>query len=184
MQINFFEIILVLGVLRISRKAFEFEKVTRLSLLIIPVYSLAMLGMAMTWTMRQVLLLALVAVVAGGIGYWQTTKIEVKDGTGVDKHGRPIVLLKKNSPYIIGWVLIFISGIAMHILLTGEVELTEVSRELFTEIRKDLFAWSTFGTQSEWYVWALSGISSFTFSAVVRWREKHINAAIACRQRH
>lgn len=70
MQINFFEIILVLGVLRISRKAFEFEKVTRLSLLIIPVYSLAMLGVAVTWTMRHILLLAVVAVVAGGIGYW------------------------------------------------------------------------------------------------------------------
>lgn len=174
----FYSALLVWGVAFISSKAFKFEKPKRFTLVVVPTYSLIMFVTTMSWTVKNLLLLVFLAPLAVLIGWYQTRQVEIKDSNVEDKYGRPKVLVKNNLAYIIGWIAVFTLGISFHFIVEGGLSFEAIKEELLVEIKKDLFGFTIFSVEGSWYVWALSGISSFTYTRLLRRKDKKFHAAL------
>ena len=92
---------------RLSKHSFEFEKVSRLELIILPLYSTLMFFITMTWGEENIMVAIILLFLSFLVGWLQASKVEFKDEGKEDKYQRPIVLMKKNWSYIIGWGILF-----------------------------------------------------------------------------
>lgn len=172
-------VILLWGIYRVTRKAFEFEKTSRMEQVIIPGYSLIMFLVTMDWNAPSIGLLAILAVVAFGIAWFQAAGTEIKVTGELDRYQRPEVLLKKNWQYVVGWAAVFLIGFAVGVVPAGKFSFTELASELGQEVREDLFTFMKFGSSYDWYVWAISGISSYAYTWLLKRREPTIEKALA-----
>lgn len=84
--------------LRLSIHAFDFKKSSHLELLSIPIYSLIMFLVTMTWTQENLITAIILILIASLIGWFQASKSEIKVTEELDRHQRPIVLIKKAFP--------------------------------------------------------------------------------------
>ncbi|MDA2880817.1 hypothetical protein PEG85_07740 [Lactococcus cremoris] len=92
---------------RLSKHSFEFEKVSRLELVVLPLYSTLMFFITMTWKEEDIIVAIVLFLLSFLIGWLQSSKVEFKDEGKKDKYERPIILMKKNWTYIIGWIILF-----------------------------------------------------------------------------
>lgn len=172
-------LILLWGIYRVTRKAFEFEKTSRMEQVIIPAYSLLMFLITMDWRLTSIGLLVVLAVVAVGIAWFQASGTEIKVTGDLDRYQRPEVLLKKNWRYVVGWVAVFLIGFAVGVFQAGEFSYSELVSELGQEVREDLFSFAKLGSKYDWYVWAVSGISSYAYTWLLKRREPTLEQALA-----
>ena len=171
-------LILFYGIYRLAGKALRFEKVTRFEQSTVPAYAMVMFLLTMSWTSKEIIVLAVLAVLSAGIGWFQASQLEVKHTSEHDRHGRPIILIKKNWPYLAGWVAVFVLGVATEIWHVGEVSSGEVIKKLAVEVRGELFSFMQFGHSYSWYIWAISAVSSLMFSRTLRQKDELISEAI------
>ena len=159
---------------RLSLHAFEFEKISRLKLLSIPVYSILMFFATMRWTSENFFTAFILILAAGFIGWFQTIKSEIKVTDELDRHQRPVILIKKGFPYILGWIAIFVLGIMMHFFHHASIAIDDIFSEFAHELLKDIAVFTRFSSKDSWYVWALSGVSSMTFTFFLEKKEARL----------
>lgn len=88
---------------RLSKHSFEFEKVSRLELVVLPLYSTLMFFITMTWKEENIIVAIVLFLLSFLIGWLQSSKVEFKDEGKKDKYERPIILMKKNWTYSNYW---------------------------------------------------------------------------------
>lgn len=168
-------VVLIVGVLIFTRNAFRMEQVSRWEAVLIPAYSLIM-GIQALFKARLALWLVMLTIIVGAAAAWlQATGTQIRVTTKQDKHGRPIVELRRGVTYLLGWLIIFAFGIGMA-LFTGEH--VNLLHEIGLEIRKDLFSFRNFATASSWNIYLQSGIASLTYTWLLTRREPVVRQAI------
>lgn len=157
-----FDLILIVLVFHICKKAYHYERVSRFHHFIIPVYSLILFLITMKWNPSDLRILACLLPAAILIGLFQTTGIEVKrrrDPKTDKKH----YYIKENTPFVIGWVVMLVIGIAMGEIFGHEGFMSLFSDKIFEDIIEEINPLSIFVTSHPWYIWLLSGVSSLVF---------------------
>lgn len=81
----FLYLILIYGIYRVVSKAFKFEKVSRFEQVTLPVYSLIMFFMTMSWNVSNVILLIGIMVIAVLIGWYQASGVDIQRTADIDK---------------------------------------------------------------------------------------------------
>lgn len=173
-------IFVILLIYKFVKGTFEYEKVTRFDLVIIPAYSAVMMLLSFkniqsTTAICIAIILLLVGV---SIGFLQASKVKISDTNKVDSHQRPILKVKRNWPYLIGWLITFAIGIGVEIFYGVHLNAGEVSQELFEEVLKDLSVVALLSGHSTWFVWLLNVATSFTYGACIVIRHPKIRDAI------
>lgn len=158
-----FYIILLIAVIYMCSKALKFEKISRLEAVTLPFYALLMFLLSVTWDAQNILAMVVLLLLSVGIGWYQAIGAQVKDTDKFDRHGRPVKLLKKGCPYIIGWFLVFLVGIAVEILTGDSLGTHEILSELGDEIERDLFIFKFFSGGHAWYLWETTALSNLAF---------------------
>ena len=123
---------------RLSKHSFEFEKVSRLELVVLPLYSTLMFFITMTWKEEDIIVAIVLFLLSFLIGWLQSSKVEFKDEGKKDKYERPIILMKKNWTYIIGWIILFLVIIGAHFYANSHLELEEIVTEFWKEMVKEI----------------------------------------------
>ncbi|MCI1985882.1 MAG: hydrophobic protein [Lactobacillus sp.] len=173
-------IVLVIGVLIFTRNAFRLEKISRWEAILIPVYSLVM-GIQTLTRERPPVVLVMVTVVVGLLAAGlQAVGAQLQVTDDCDRHGRPVVKLRRGWWYLLGWVLIFAYGIGMAMLLGEHVNLMH---EVELEIMKDLFSFRNFTTVASWNIYLQSGIASLGYTWLLIRREPTVRQAVRHKKR-
>ena len=84
-------------------------------------------------------------------------KVKFKDEGKEDKYQRPIVLMKKNWSYIIGWGILFLLIIGAHFYSNSHMEVEEVVTEFWKEIVKEISIFARFNAKDGWETWLITG---------------------------
>lgn len=180
------DIFIVLLVYKFIKGTFTYEKVTRFELVIIPVYSAVMmiLGLKNVHSLTSAGLAIALVLIGVAIGFLQAGRTQVRDTNKLDSHQRPILEVKRNWPYLLGWLASFAIGIGVEVFYGVRLSVDEVSQELFTEILKDLSVVAMLRGHSTWYVWILNVATSFTYGGCLLARYPKIRSAIRSRHHH
>jgi hypothetical protein len=178
-------ILFVLLIYSFVRGTFEDEPVTRKSLIIIPGYALVMMicSLAEEDFNHKLLLTVLLLAVGILIGLFQASRVSVTDAHEQDPYGRPIIKVKRNWPYLFGWIIVFVIDIAIEFADQASVSGDAVFQELIKEILKDLSSIAFFSFSNEWFVWALTVATSFAYGITLLVKYPKIRQAVARRHR-
>lgn len=174
------DIFIVLLVYKFIKGTFTYEKVTRFELVIIPIYSAVMMLLEFRniRSLGSVGLAIILVLIGIAIGFLQAGRTRLRDTNKFDAHQRPILEVKRNWPYLLGWLVSFAIGIGVEVFYGARLDVAAVSHELFTEILKDLSIIAMLRGHSSWYVWLLNVATSFTYGACLLIRYPKIRAAI------
>jgi len=137
-----------------------------------------MFAVNMSWNKYNLIEAGLIIVIGWLIAYFQQLQTELQVTDDVDKHDRPIIKIKRNWSYVIGWFLVFAFGIIIQILGSHELSIQEIVAELGEEIQKDLFAWKFFSNQNAWYIWLLSGANVISYTTLIIKRDERVRQVI------
>lgn len=178
-------ILFVLLIYSFIRGTFEAEAVTRKSLVIIPSYALVMMicSLAEENFNHKLILTAILLVVGILIGLFQATKVTVTDTHKQDRYGRPIIKVKRDWPYLFGWIIVFVIDIAIEFTDQASINGNAVVQELVKEILKDLSSIAFFSFSNEWFVWVLTVATSFAYGITLLVKYPKIRQAVARRHR-
>ena len=176
------DLLLLLGVVHITRKAFKFEKIGRFEHVILPIYSLIMFLSGMVWQTKDILIMLFLLVLAILIGYYQASKVEFKVDSNPADASRPVVEIKKNRPYIVGWFLVFIIGALFSLWLEPTAKHSLIT-EFAKEVEGDLWLGFNFGAEKTWFTWLLAGASSFSFVRFLARKEPRVQVALKNKRR-
>ncbi len=94
-------------------------------------------------------------ILGASIGFLQASKTQIKDTNKLDSHQRPILKVKRNWPYLVGWLVSFAIGISVEVFYGAHINATEISHELFEEVLKDLSTIAFFRSHNAWFIWVL-----------------------------
>ena len=95
----------------------------------------------------------------------------------MDKHDRPVVYIRKGYPYLLGWIIIILVGIGCSALFES-LTASSIFKEIFSEIKGELLVYSTFTQQKNWYIWLLSGTTSFLYTEFLKRKNPLIKEAL------
>nr|WP_231124815.1 hypothetical protein [Limosilactobacillus reuteri] len=97
-------IFVILLIYKFIKGTFEYEKVTRFELIIIPVYSAIMMVLSLenVRSLTAAGLTIILLILGASIGFLQASKTQIKDTNKLDSHQRPILKIKRNWPYLVG----------------------------------------------------------------------------------
>lgn len=157
-----FTLILIGCVIYLCKGVYHYIPLSRFHHFVVPVYCLIMFLMNFTWDPENLILLVILTIIAAAIGWYQTTGIETKIEPG--KKGRLRYLVKRNRPYVIGWIVLLAGGIALGELSSSENLFTVFSDKIFEDFFQELDPLLIFTEKHPWYVWLMSGISCLTFA--------------------
>ncbi|MGL4341467.1 MAG: hypothetical protein ACRCSZ_03485, partial [Lactococcus lactis] len=101
-----------------------------------------------------------------------------------DKYQRPIVLMKKNWSYIIGWGILFLLIIGAHFYSNSHMEVEEVVTEFWKEIVKEISIFARFNAKDGWETWLITGVSSLTFTAFIKSKNKKLEKSLARKRKN
>ncbi|MGO3619282.1 MAG: hypothetical protein ACTIOR_08150 [Lactobacillus helveticus] len=183
MSLWIFLIILIYSFLKTTG---EYETATRLSLIIIPLYSAIMmiLGIGQNFTHLTMLVTLLLILVGIAIGLFQTRNVKVKISNEKDKLGLPKVKIKRGWYYLLGWIIIFIIGILVELFYGAEMDKIELSEKLIIEILRDISSIVMFTNKSSWFIWVLNVSSSWTYDTYLFLEYPKLRQYVVLRQRN
>ncbi len=173
-------IFVILLIYKFIKGTFEYEKVTRFELIIIPVYSAIMMALSLenVRSLTAAGLTIILLILGASIGFLQASKTQIKDTNKLDSHQRPILKVKRNWPYLVGWIVSFAIGISVEVFYGVHISATEISHELFEEVLKDLSTITFFRSHNAWFIWVLNVATSFTYGACLMVRYPKIRKAV------
>lgn len=165
---------------------FEYEKVTRFKLVIIPIYSAIMMifSFMKVYSPLTLCVTAILLVLGFLIGRFQISQVQIKNTGQFDSYDRPIIKIKRNWSYLVGWLITFALGIGVELLSGSHLNAGEISSELFTEILKDLSIIAFFRGHSAWFIWVLNVATSFTYGSYLMLRYPKIREAVQKKQKN
>lgn len=135
----------------------------------IPIYSLVLFFITMKWDRANLILLAILTPVALLLGWYETRGIEIKKEKSHKNKTEYEYMIKRGTPYAVGWTLTFVLGIALHAWFAKEKILNMFSEAIWDNLIEELNPFAIFFTSHTWYIWLLSGLSSITFISVIKY---------------
>lgn len=159
-----FYLILLICVIHLCSKAYKFIPLSKFHHFYVPVYSIILFLITFSWTDRNDYIAALILLpISLLIGWYQSSKLEVKKKYS-EKKKKMQYFVKRNHPFVIGWILLLVIGIGIGELNTKTSVVSALSEKIFTEILSEFDPLLIFTEHHPWYIWFMSGISSLTFS--------------------
>ena len=178
MKFNILFMLIFFGVIfRVVRKPFEFEKLNSFTNVFIPFYSIIMFAITMVWNLTNIIILLLLLILSVFIALFQASKVQIKKVTRKDDNNQLLVYVRKGYPYLLGWVAIFFVGIACS-LFFEPVTKELIFREFFSEIKSEFLAYSIFSQQKNWFIWLMSGATSFLYTKILEFKDSDIKNAL------
>jgi len=95
-----------------------------------------------------------------------------------DRRGRRTVEVRRGWSYALGWLLVFVCGVAFHVALDGVLPWDEVLDDLASDVARDIFSFLLLTSGLSWYVWALSGSAGYTYALVLRLTDPAVAEAL------
>ncbi|MBB1080434.1 hydrophobic protein [Limosilactobacillus sp. STM2_1] len=177
-------LLLFLLVYKFIRGTFEYEKITRFDMVLIPAYSTLMMVITLNneYSLSKILTAVFLLILGICIGLFQASKIKIQTTGQIDKYHRPIVKVKRGWSYLIGWLLVFIIIIIIDLHYEPTLKTDGIIHELLNEILKDISIVAFFNIKNEWFVWVLNVATSLTYDMYLIIHYRPIRQAI--RKRH
>ena len=170
-------ILLILLLRPFLKGTFEYEKITRKEMVILPVYSLIMMLVSiekdMSW--QNILLTFLLLFLGIFIGWLQARGVSIKDNGETDQYGRPVIKIKRNWPYLIGWIVIFAINISLQIYFGKQMNTESISSDLVIDLLKDVSTGFFMFWHSEWFVWVLTVASTLGYRMSILSRKSQLS---------
>lgn len=179
-------LILLLLLLRpFIKGTFEYEKITRKEMVILPVYSLIMMLVSLDTHMnlKDILLTFLLLILGIFIGWLQALGVNIQDNGETDQYGRPIIKIKRNWPYLLGWIIIFIINIGLQIYFGKNLSTETISSSLAVDLLKDVSTGFFIFWHSEWFVWVLTVASTLGYRVSIIRKDPRIKQAIGIKEK-
>ncbi|WP_251158841.1 hypothetical protein [Caniella muris] len=173
-----FLVVLVIGVLYVVSESFGYKPASRLAQVGIPTYSLVMAVVTLVHDPAQWPWVFLAVPVGMAIGWFQTTHVRVRRTGDRDRRGRRTVEVRRGWSYALGWLLVFVCGVAFHAALDGVLPWDEVLDDLASDVARDIFSFLLLTSGLSWYVWALSGSAGYTYALVLRLTDPAVAEAL------
>lgn len=119
-------IFIILLIYKFVKGTFEYEKVTRFELVIIPLYSAIMMVLSLerVISLTAAGLTVILLILGASIGFLQASQTQIKDTNKLDSHQRPILKVKRNWPYLAGWLVSFALGISVEVFYGAHIDAT------------------------------------------------------------
>lgn len=173
-------ILLFLLLYKFIHGTFEYEKVTRFEMVLIPAYSLVMMLLTLKEDFSVTKIVATIGLLllGGLIGWFQLSGLQLKKTNRYDQYQRPIVLVKRNWSYLIGWLTVFVLIIIFSFHYHPTLDHHDIMVELVTEVLRDLSTIAFFNIKNEWFVWVLNVATSFTYDTYLAIHYPEIRQAI------
>lgn len=171
------QFILIIGaILYFIYEQFEFSKVSRFSLLTLPIITFVLFYRSFYFSNRNFFILLTIFIVATGIGIFQTLNTQVYEkniqkyfytnDVGEEKQiYEKIIFSKGGTSYLVGWLLLFIFQIIIGVLI-GAVPISfhgtfeKITKEILSDI---LEPYHIFRANNTWYTWAIYSISNLVY---------------------
>lgn len=179
-------LILLLLLLRpFIKGTFKYEKITRKEMVILPVYSLIMMLVSLDTHMnlKDILLTFLLLILGIFIGWLQALGVNIQDNGETDQYGRPIIKIKRNWPYLLGWIIIFIINIGLQIYFGKNLSTETISSSLAVDLLKDISTGFFIFWHSEWFVWVLTVASTLGYRVSIIRKDPRIKQAIGIKEK-
>ncbi|MBO3090634.1 hydrophobic protein [Schleiferilactobacillus harbinensis] len=171
------QIILLAVALRFfTRHIFQYEKISRLEMVIVPAYTLIMGCVLIIKRPPALLPLVLTVVIGALVGWFQATGLVLQVTDEQDENQRPIVKARRNWQYLLGWIVIFAYGI---LFAWWSGERVSIMGELTDELVKDLFVFKNFSQAASWNIMLQSAVASIVYIMLAIRKEPRVWAAIA-----
>lgn len=158
-----FNLVLIVLVIRICTSAFHYVRVSFFHHYLIPIYSLVMFLITMRWNKQDLILLAVLAVVAAGLGLLETLQLTFRKKPSAKKKSGWIYEMRRGWPYVAGWAAVIILGLGLSDLIQHAGFYHLFIDKIFETIFEEINPLSLFTQTHPWYIWALSSISSLVF---------------------
>lgn len=158
-----FNLVLIVLVIRICTSAFHYVRVSFFHHYLIPIYSLVMFLITMRWNKQDLILLAVLAVVAAGLGLLETLKLTFRKKPSAKKKSGWIYEMRRGWPYVTGWAAVIILGLGLSDLIQHAGFYHLFVDKIFETIFEEINPLSLFTQTHPWYIWALSSLSSLVF---------------------
>lgn len=158
-----FNLVLIVLVIRICTSAFHYVRVSFFHHYLIPIYSLVMFLITMRWNKQDLILLAVLAVVAAGLGLLETLQLTFRKKPSAKKKSGWIYEMRRGWPYVAGWAAVIILGLGLSDLIQHAGFYHLFVDKIFETIFEEINPLSLFTQTHPWYIWALSSISSLVF---------------------
>ncbi|MGI1818752.1 hydrophobic protein [Lactobacillus johnsonii] len=178
-------ILLILLLRPFIKGTFEYEKITRKEMVILPVYSLIMMLVSLDTHMnlKDILLTFLLLILGIFIGWLQARGVSIQDKGKTDQYGRPIIKIKRNWPYLIGWIIIFILNIGLQIYFGKNLSTQTISSSLAVDLLKDVSTGFFIFWHSEWFVWVLTVASTLGYRVSIIRKDPRIKQAVGIKEK-
>lgn len=151
---------------------FSYTRIRRRNIILIPTYTLSMVIISVDrhLTSKKIIFLIILFVLGILIGQYQASGVTIKDQGKVDRFKRPIIMAKRNWPYLTGWIFIFIIDISIQIYFGIHMNTDEVTNEFIDYILKNLNPIFMVFFHTDWYIWTITAASYFGYyrSLVIR----------------
>ncbi|GAA3627655.1 hydrophobic protein [Lactobacillus hamsteri] len=168
------------------KETFEEETATRVSLVIIPIYSALMMIFTIGQNFTpQTLLITLGLIIVGiTVGLFQTKKVQVTVTDELNKYQLPKVKIKRGWYYLIGWIAIFVISILVEMAYGAEINHEELSEKLAIEILRDMSSIVMFTNESSWFIWVLNFSSSWTYDTYLFFKYPKLRQYVVLRKKN
>ncbi len=178
-------ILLILLLHPFIKGTFEYEKITRKEMVILPVYSLIMMLLSIDKDMngQKILLTVLLLILGVFIGWLQARGVSIQDNGETDKYGRPIIKIKRNWPYLVGWIFIFVINIGIQIYFGKHVNTESVSSDLVIDLLKDASTAVFMFWHTEWFVWVLTVATTLGYRMSILRKCPKIKQAVGVKEK-
>lgn len=158
-----FNLILIVLVIHLCVSAFRYVKVSLFHHYLIPVYSFIMLLITMQWTRKDLLILLVLCLSAIGFGILETLDLTFQKKPG-KKTGSWKYEMRRGWPYVIGWASVILLGLVLSDVIGRSGFYHLFVDKVFETIWEEVNPLSFFTQSHPWYIWALSSVSSLTFT--------------------
>lgn len=151
---------------------FGYTRIRRRNIILIPTYTLSMVIISVDrhLTSKKIIFLIILFILGILIGQYQASGVTIKDQGKVDRFKRPIIMAKRNWPYLSGWIFIFIIDISIQVYFGIHMNTDELTNEFIDYILKNLNPIFMVFFHTDWYIWTITAASYFGYyrSLVIR----------------
>ena len=158
-------IILLLFLLHtLVKGTFHYTRIKRWRIILIPAYTILMVIISVDRhpTIDKIRLLVILFIIGELIGKYQASKVQVVN-THKRHLGYPILIAKRNWPYLIGWILVFSADITLQVYFGFHMTVESLTDEFFEYIIKNLNPVLMIFFHTDWYIWTLTAASYFGY---------------------
>lgn len=114
-------------------------------------------------TIPKIIFLICLFLIGDLIGEYQASGVQIRDRGKIDHFKYPVVMAKRNWPYLLGWIFIFSIDITIQIYFGIHMSSESFTDEFIDYILKNLNPIFMVFFHTDWYIWTLTSSSYFGY---------------------